>query len=345
MNRIVLASIRRNIGKTSLILGIGKTVRKKLGYIKPFGDRLVYKRKRMWDHDSALIASIFDLKYQPEDITIGFDQSKLRHMYDKNDIGERLRSIAEMAEKNCDFLMIEAGKDFSYGSSIYLDPVSIALATDAKLIVVTGSNETVAFDDAHLIKKYLDYTGVKFGGVVLNKIPNLEDFKQTYLPEYKELGVPVLGAIPYEPELTYFSVDQIVEHLTAKVICGESNLGNKIREVFIGAMSADAVLRYPRFQSENKMVITAGDRSDMLLAALDGSCACVVLTNDTIPPPNIISRYEERNVPLLLVRWDTYTVAKKIDNIMPLVRGEDPDNLAIIEKLVSEHVDMEKLLA
>ena len=56
MRRLVLASMREAAGKTSLIVGLGKAIEKPFGYMKPFGDRLLYRKKRLWDYDSALIA-------------------------------------------------------------------------------------------------------------------------------------------------------------------------------------------------------------------------------------------------------------------------------------------------
>ena len=57
MNRIVVASTRENAGKTSFIVGLTKALRREVGYMKPFGDRLLYRKKRLWDYDSALVAT------------------------------------------------------------------------------------------------------------------------------------------------------------------------------------------------------------------------------------------------------------------------------------------------
>ena len=45
MEKYVFASIRSNAGKTSLILGIARALKKNIAYMKPFGDRLLYKKK------------------------------------------------------------------------------------------------------------------------------------------------------------------------------------------------------------------------------------------------------------------------------------------------------------
>ena len=83
MNKWVMASMRRSAGKTSVIVGIAAALKKKMAYIKPFGERMLYRKKRLWDYDSALITNLFGLKEDPVDMSIGFDHSKLRYMYDQ----------------------------------------------------------------------------------------------------------------------------------------------------------------------------------------------------------------------------------------------------------------------
>ena len=53
MDTFVVASMRPSAGKTSIIIGITKALNRKIGYIKPFGDRFLYRKKRMWDYDAA----------------------------------------------------------------------------------------------------------------------------------------------------------------------------------------------------------------------------------------------------------------------------------------------------
>jgi BioD-like phosphotransacetylase family protein len=111
-------------------------------------------------------------------------------------------------------------------------------------------------------------TGIEYG-VVINKVNNLEDYRNNYLRDIKELGVNVLGVIPFNQDLTYVPVSYIAEKLQARIITGESGLNRKVKNVFVGAMSGDTASRLPLWKKEGKVVITGGDRSDMVVAALD----------------------------------------------------------------------------
>jgi BioD-like phosphotransacetylase family protein len=52
MKTIVVGSTHKSAGKTSLIVGLAKAVGSSCGYIKPLGDRLLYRKKRLWDYDA-----------------------------------------------------------------------------------------------------------------------------------------------------------------------------------------------------------------------------------------------------------------------------------------------------
>ena len=68
MRRLIIASMSSGAGKTCLVVGLGRALQKKIGYLKPFGDRLLYRKKRLWDYDAALVANIFGLEDNPEDL-------------------------------------------------------------------------------------------------------------------------------------------------------------------------------------------------------------------------------------------------------------------------------------
>jgi len=110
MEKLVIASIRKSAGKSSLCLGLGKALKQKLGYLKPLGDRLIYHEKHLWDYDSSLLARVFGLKDRPEEITLGFHHSKLRYMYDCESTGKKLREIAARVSEGKDLLLIEAAR-------------------------------------------------------------------------------------------------------------------------------------------------------------------------------------------------------------------------------------------
>jgi len=323
MNKIVFACTRRSAGKTTIFTGLAKAMGKEVAYMKPFGDRLIYRKKRLWDYDAALLTNLFGLEENPEDMTIGFEHAKLRYVYDEARIKEKLLEVAKSIAKNREVLFIESGKDLAYGVSVYLDPITVAKSLDAKLVLIVGGNDDVIIDDITLFKRYVDTSDINFLGVIINKIHDLDDFKSTYADKIEKMGVPILGMIPYSAELTYFSMDYLSEALFAKVIAGESGLNKVVKNVFLGAMSVNEALRNPLFNKEGKLLITSGDRSDIIISALETNTVGIVLTNNILPPSNIISKAAEKNIPLLLVSSNAYQVAGQIDKMEALLTKDN----------------------
>ncbi|MDD5700501.1 MAG: DRTGG domain-containing protein [Dehalococcoidales bacterium] len=343
MKNIIIGSVSEDAGKTSIIVGLARAVNKKFAYLKPFGDRLIYRKKRLWDYDGALITNIFGLEQSSEDMTIGFEHSKLRYMYDEASTKAKLLDMANKLSGNNQFLIIEGGKDLTHGASIRLDTLSLTRYFDGKLILVISGDEGTIIDDVTFIKKYVDTSNIDLS-IIINKVSNLEDYKNNHLRDIKELGVNVLGVLPCEPVLTQFSMSYLAEKLQARIIAGEKGLNQKVKNILVGSMSGDAAVRYPLFKTENKLAITSGDRVDYIVAALESSTAGIILTNNVIPPQNIISKASDKNVPMLLVPFDTFATAKQVDDLVSLLTKDDTERIDLIQKLVEQNVDINSII-
>jgi BioD-like phosphotransacetylase family protein len=346
MKKILVASVREGAGKTSLIVGIAASAKFKYGFLKPFGDRLVYRRKKNWDYDCFLIRNLWklDTETESEDITLGFNHSKLRYVYNRESIKEKLLEMANIAGAGKDYLFIEGGKTLSYGTSIFLDSISMARHLGAKIIFVVSGDDDTIIDDITYIKNHADLKDMDFGGVILNKVQDVENFSNFYLKGISDMNVPVLGILPYMDQLTFFSVDYLAKKIAAKVIAGENGLKNIVKNIFVGAMSTNRALRNPLFNKPQKLLITSGDRIDMILASLESDTSGIILTNNILPPSNIISRASEKDIPLLLVESDTFEVAKQTDKIEALLTEDSPEKINTLIQLVKQHLKLEQIL-
>jgi BioD-like phosphotransacetylase family protein len=342
MKKIVIGSISENAGKTSFIIGLAKAMDKNFGYLKPFGDKLIYRKKRLWDYDAALITNIFKLEQNSDDMTIGFEHAKLRYVYDESSIKIKMQEMAER-NSNDNALFIEGGKNLAYGASVQLDTLSLVKYTGGKLILVVGGDEGTVTDEITFVKKYLDMKNIDYG-FIINKISNPEDYCANHLPDIRNMGVKVYGVVPKEPELTYISMGYMAEKLQARVIAGEGGMKNRVKHVVVGSMSGDAAVRDPRFNVENKLIIASGDRSDHILAALMTSTAGIIITNNVLPPQNLVSKVAEKNIPLLLVPYTTFETAKQVDDMTPLLTRDDTERIEMLHRLIEKNVDISKIV-
>jgi BioD-like phosphotransacetylase family protein len=341
MKKLIIASTSPSAGKTSMIVGLAAALGKRCGYMKPFGDRLIYHKKRLWDYDAALAAAVLKLEEQPEDMSIGLEHIKLGYM-SADDVGDKLKVSVEKMSRNKEVLFIEGGKTLAYGASVHLDVMSLARHLGAPVVLVMAAGHD-AVDEAAFVLENLKGADVEIRGAIINKTHDPEDFRNTHGQALEKLGLPLLGIIPFHEDLNCTSVAFLADRLFAKVIAGESGLKKVVRNIFVGAMSANAALRSPKFNKGDKLIITAGDRVDMILAALESDTSGIILTNNILPPSNIISKATDRQTPVLLVPTDTYQIAQQIDNMEPLLTPQDENKIALLESFLREHVDLDRL--
>ncbi len=339
----IFASTRASAGKTSLIAGLMSVHGNKSAYIKPFGDRLIYKRKRNWDYDANVLIDIFGIKEEPENITLGFDHSKLRYIYDEGNIESTLSAMTEAAGREKDYIFLETGKNMSYGASIHLDPLSICKTLKGELILIaTGTNDEIT-DDILSFKEFIDLNDVHLKGVIINKVKENDEFEDLYRKEIEKTGINILGVIPFNNLLSSYTVGFITDKLYAKIIAGEDGLNNRVNNIFVGAMSTDESVRNPLFTSEKKLLITSGDREDTIMAGLETDTAGIILSNNIYPSQNILQKASAKNVPLLLVTMDTYQVAMHINKVEALITN-DKERLSVLYNMLEKYVKLENIL-
>jgi BioD-like phosphotransacetylase family protein len=132
--------------------------------------------------------------------------------------------------------------------------------------------------------------------------------------------------------------------LGAKVLSGSKFGDRLVMRFFIGAMQVGHAHRF--FSGVRDFgCIVGGDRPDLQLAAIEGGAACLILTGNLYPGEIILSRAEEHEVPVLVVRDDTYAVAQHLDRIVLSVPLKHPRKIARGVEMVAKGVDFNALYA
>jgi BioD-like phosphotransacetylase family protein len=108
-------------------------------------------------------------------------------------------------------------------------------------------------------------------------------------------------------------------------------------------MAGDTALQKPFFRKSDKLIITGGDRTDMILAAIESDSAGILLTNNILPPANILARVEESGIPMLLANTETNEAARRIAGLQPLLTIDDRPRIELLRDLVSSHIDVAAL--
>ncbi len=158
--------------------------------------------------------------------------------------------------------------------------------------------------------------------------------------------------LPEEPLLERPTVRDIARGLGAEVLSGDdSQLDGEVKNVKIAAMELPNFLDHIE---EGCLVITPGDRSDIILGTLaaDSSrryprVAGMVLTGNLKPAPQIQRLIEgllTSPVPVLGVGTDTFTTAMNVSGVRPSLSVQNKRKIAAALGIIESSVDVPGLL-
>jgi len=103
----------------------------------------------------------------------------------------------------------------------------------------------------------------------------------------------------------------------------------------------------------NTLVITPGDREDLILAAAAPALAGIpsgqrvsglVLTGGLRPHENILSIIRRTTLPILAVPDNSYDAASRIHDITIKIHPNDARKIQLVHDLIQAHVDLDQVL-
>lgn len=248
------------------------------------------------------------------------------------------RRIHDDAER---LVLLEAAGSLCEGQLFGLSLVQLAQALQAPVLLVHRWSDSLNVDALLEARRQL---GDLLAGVVLNSVPpdTVPEVKQVLLPALERLGIPVLGVMPRSPLLRSVTVEELARRLEATVLCCRDGLDLLVETLSIGAMNVNSAMEFFR-RRRNMAVVTGADRTDIQLAALEASTQCLILTGAGEPLPQLISRAEELEVPVLKVDHDTLTTVEVIDAAIGHVRLHEAVKATYAIRLVEENCHFERL--
>lgn len=356
MNKaIYIATSEANSGKSIVALGLmrmllGKTA--KVGYFRPIIDG--HKGGKKDNHINTII-SHFELDINPNE-AFAFTRAEFISKRNQGKEGEIYDTIIEkykeIEEKN-DFVLVE-GTDFSgEGTAIELD-ANILIAKNLgipAIIVSSGIGKTLDefINGLHIAYDSFAEKEVKVLAVIANKVQekNIEIVREGVeknLP--KDVSVNV---IPLIPSLQNPTIKEIAKAIDAKVIFGKEYLNNQTTTFKVGAMQ---LRNYLTHLEQDCLIITPGDRADIILGALQAnissnypSISGIVLTGGILPEEPIVKLIDglQHIVPILSVNEGTFDVANKIGAVRSHMYAENKEKIITSLNTFDKYCDADKL--
>ncbi|GAB1309239.1 phosphate acetyltransferase [Urechidicola sp. KH5] len=356
MNKAVyIATSEPNSGKSIVALGLMQLLlgtTPKVGYFRPIIDDL-YPHKE--DNHIKTVLSYFNLNFKHED-AYGLVRSDFIKKRNQNKDGEIIDIIInkfKKLEEQYDFVLVE-GTDFSgEGAAIELD-ANIWIAKNLGIPAILVSSGVSKNMDEFLGDLLIAYDSfvekdVEVLSVVANKIQqkNVED---VYNGMHKHISKDVLvSVLPMVNNLNNPSIKEVVSALKAELLIGEDQLNNEVASFKVGAMQLRNHLTY---LEENCLVITPGDRADIILGALQAnisrnypSISGIVLTGGLKPEPPIMQLINgvDKQIPILLTEEGTFEIANKVGAIQSHVYADNNTKIQGLIETFEKYFDIDAL--
>ncbi len=353
---IYITNTERRTGRSLVALGVLKLMLSKVskvGYFRPIiADYPQGKR----DNHIETMLSYFNLDMEYKE-AYGFTMSqvvKYKNMGQEDRLIEKIIEKYKTIEEKYDVVLVE-GSDFAgKGVAIEFD-LSAEIAKNLSLptiLVSSAKNKDLADAVSNLdlaVKVYAE-KDVEVQAVFMNMVDESEcDLMK------EELGkvIPsetVIGVIPEIKKLSSPTIQEIYEEIGGRILFGEALLSKYAERYDVGAMQ---LRNYLERVEENSLIITPGDRSDIILGALQANessnypnISGIVVTGGIVPEKPILKLIEglPNIVPIILVEDVTFVAANKIANVKPKIRPGITHKIDLSISTFEENIDTDFLL-
>jgi phosphate acetyltransferase len=346
-------------GKSAICLGLMQMLRRhirKVGFFRPVINARVENKI---DHDIHLILKTFQLA-QPAAQAYAYTLDEARELINQGKhrlLMENILSKYKALEQNYDFIVCE-GTDVIGSDPAFEYDINAEIAANLSSPVVLVANglekspkQIVA--QTRLSMDTFTEKGVDILAVIINRASN--DDKGEILSglhcKFTEGQECLRYVIPEISSLSKPSMKDVHHWLGGEIISGEKFMEVQVEEYLVAAMQVNNFLDHV---SRNCLVITPGDRSDVLLGCFSTrqshaypEIAGIVLTGGMHPPESILKLmrgWAGVPMPVLVVEGHTFKIASTLTELYGRIDPEDEKKVATALGSFDDHVDTGALL-
>ena len=351
---IYIAASHSNSGKSIATLGLmrillGKTT--KVGYLKP----IITVNENKKDFHIETILSHFDLDIDYQDAFV-LKSKEVIAKRNQGKIGEVIDTIIKQYKKMesiYDFVLVE-GTDFEGDATSMEAELNVKIAKNLGIPVIIISKASKGSVDNTIENTKLIYDtfidgDVEVLSILVNKVleENLTQIK-TRLSALVSKTV-LTSTIPFSNKLSSPTVAEITRELNAELMFGASGLNNPIHAYGVGAMQLRNHLEH---YVDHYLVVTPGDRADIILGALQANIsknypkvAGIVLTGGLKPEGTILKLIDGLSdvVPIVSVNTGTFETATNLANVKAKIYPENTDKILETLRIFDKYVPTEEL--
>lgn len=352
---IFIAATEPYTGKSLLSLGLMNMLLSKaqrIGYFKPI---ITDDPKVKKDTHIDTILTYFKLSI-PYAHTYAFTREEVMKLSEQGHTDEIIDTIIskyKQIEEHYDLIVVE-GSDFVGGGATFEFNINASFAKNLGApvaIIVSGENKTTAEIINGVLTAFHNFEAqeIQVLAAIANKVKpeQTEDVKallQAQLPDKV-----IISVVPEEQDLKSPTMREIHERVGGNLMFGASTLARQVDHFITGAMQVPNFLLRIK---ENTLIVTPGDRADIVISALQANLSAsypkvagIVLTGGLIPEEPVIRLIKglQTVIPIIAVESGTFLTTNRIGTIQSRI---SPDNTKKIELAIAtfeKYVDRKAL--
>ncbi len=352
---VFVTSTEPNSGKSIVSLGLinmllGKA--QKIGYYKPI---ISGKEPGKRDDHIQTVLKFFDLPVSYDDAYAFTWQEAMRRTESENQ-GEMIDTIIrkyKQLENQYDFTVIEGSDYEGEGTAFEFDiNVSIAKNLGAPAIaVIPGEGKTTAqvVNAAFTVIRNFEAREIQVLALIANKVDpsQVKDIHELLIAQLPP-GINI-NVIPADKGLHAPTMREILDGVNGKLLFGRERLNNQVDNFITGAMQVPNFLNYIK---ENVLIITPGDRGDIIISALQANLstsypqvAGIVLTGGNEPEEPIIRLIKglQTIVPIISVPMGTFLTTTTVGAIRSRITADNRQKIQLAVDTFNKYVDVKTL--
>ncbi len=344
---MLISSIDEYSGKTGFVIAFGKILKERgleVGFFKPIGIGR-YVGDELLDEDAKAVVEALELEDDMDTVCpVIMDKPYLEFVVSADivDVKRRIEKAYEEVRKGKDVVLIEGALYYQLGRAMGLCDVSVSEMLDEKDLMIAKFTGDYVIDEIITAKALF---GNNMKGVIFNQVSG---YKRSYLESVtghvlKKNGIDVFGMIPKDSLLSGVFVSEIASALGGRYLV-KPEKDFIIEQMLVGAMSPQSALGYFR-RAKNCAVITGGDRTDLIVLALElPNVKCLILTGNLEPPSIVVGKAEDKGIPMIVVADDTLTTVEKAQSVFGKARIRGKEKVERMRELIERYVDLEGLI-
>ncbi|MFT7197943.1 MAG: phosphate acetyltransferase [Marinoscillum sp.] len=357
-NSIYINPTEAYCGKSIITLGFMEHLLRSTQKVGIFRPIIKSKPGETRDQDIDLFMTHFKISAKYEEL-YGYTTDQLQDLEAHGKHDEIIDGIIEKykaLEDQFDFIVIE-GSDYEGKSSVFEYNLNQEIVKNlgSPVVVVGKADEVTSIEElAYVIYQNVEgflANGCQVIKVIVNLVPDsikgaLEKELKAHLPK----DLRNVDFLPPDQALSSPTIAEIVDALGAKVLYGENQLERLAYYYTIAAMQPHNYLKRIK---ENSLIITPGDRGDIVMTTLQAhqssnypSLSGIILSAGYELEEAYQKLLEGLTdiVPILAVESNTFDTAQNVSNVRSYIKPTNHRKISLALQLFEKNIAINELM-